>query len=164
MKKQAGLPPPLGVPGKLAIVGNEVGMSLNEHWRRNQLLHHLAVPLHNELVGSIDRRQSCMSRQRDHERIVEATLPLKHGTAAGTSAKYRSSSLNTSGAVHFGLQVVSITQHDKIILGFPKTEDRFDSAGIAQIQQDLVANQILQRITELGSQNLHKSVGYSPQR
>ena len=35
VKEQAGLPPPLRIPGKLAIVGNEVGMPLNEHRRRN---------------------------------------------------------------------------------------------------------------------------------
>ncbi len=77
------------------------------------------------------------------ERIVQATRSLKHGPAARATAHHGDTVRPAKGQADFGADFVAVTDHHKMMGGFPEAQQFAGDAFFAQVEQRLVAGEVL---------------------
>src|SRR6266849_1370817 len=100
----------------------------------------LLVLLKNEVVGARNALKRAAGFDWQKQRIIETAGPLQDGAAAGTAAQDGDGMLAAKGDIDFRVDCISVTDDDKILNGFPKTENAFSTAILAKVEQSLIAS------------------------
>src|SRR5437868_15099968 len=81
--------------------------------------HRFPISLHDKPIGRSDARKRAVLLDFQHERIIQATRSLQHGSAAAAPAQDRDSFGSTSRSIYFGRHVVAIADHHEIVRRLP---------------------------------------------
>src|SRR5205807_8236932 len=158
--KQDGSPtPPLRVAGEFAVADGEVGVAADKYFgfrisdfgfersaaTSQQGFQRRAVALHHEPVRARDRLQRQVGIHSEDQRVIQAAGALENRAAAAAATQDRDAKFLARCDVYLARDAIRVADGDEVLLRFPETEHFRAVAGVAPVEQRLVAGEVFLR-------------------
>ena len=144
VKEQGAAPAILRVAGKFQIPETQIGKSLNSNLRPDNVLQSLPEALHDEAIRLGDAGQWGGISESQDQRIVQAAGALEHRSSPGEPPQDGDAMGSAGRQIHFQPYSARISEDDKVLVGFPESQN-FPVSALAEIDQGLVAGEVLRR-------------------
>jgi hypothetical protein len=141
VEHEGGLTPTLGVAGEFAVTEDEVGVTADPGRAGEEGAKGIADPGKDPVVGAGDGFEFGMEGDGECDGVIEATRPLDHGPAAGTTTKDGNAPGMAGIGIDFPGDGLAVADDDPVDGAFPEPDQGAGLVGIDGIQGGLIPGQ-----------------------
>ena len=143
--KEEGIPlAPLGIARDFFPIDRQI-TSPEKNSTRLPPVKRSGDPFEDEFIGAADIGELSMQRQRQDERIGQATGSLEDGPAAARASKHRDSICFARINIDIVHEPAGRAQDHEVAVALPKTQDRITADIVQFVKQGLVQGEVLYR-------------------
>lgn len=139
---------PLRVPGKFAVVDDEVGVAPDGDRPADKPPERAAMALQHATIGVRDSDERSGGARRKDNRIVEASSGLKDRSAAASATEHGNVAGPAGRDVDLGPPPVRVAHDDEGTRRLPNPQDGRRAAAIGEIEQRLIKREVERRVIE----------------
>jgi hypothetical protein len=118
-----------------------------------------AIALHDESVRFRNAVQWIAPFELQHKCVIQTARPLQHSAAAGTSSQNRRVAAFASSYVHFGFDLVRVSDNNEMFSRLPESQHVAACACFSRVEQCFVAGEIFCRCGQGQVQIFHYERG-----